>query len=273
MAESAPRKSYLVVVLVIIVALVVVIAKTTTKRNAGPQPQSQTAQAPAEKPIAKTAAAVPPDSTKIGAPEPAPAADAASVSESKATAKPARTKQAAPAANAKPQPPPSPEPAPAADAASVSEPKATAKPAPTKQAARAANAKPQPPASPEPEPEPEPPTPQEPAAKEVAPLPSSKLAECLKSGRPTMADFGAGWCSPCRRMEPVLVEAATKYQGKANVVYVDTDKYANVARSYRIVSIPTQIFFDAKGEKVSQHIGYWSIEDVGRALAAAGVAE
>ena len=108
---------------------------------------------------------------------------------------------------------------------------------------------------------------------EVEPLPGSKLAECLKSGRPTMADFGAGWCKACKMMEPVLVEAATKYEGKANVVYVDTDKYSQVARSYRISSIPTQIFFDAKGEKVSQHIGYWPIEDVARALAAAGVAE
>jgi len=120
---------------------------------------------------------------------------------------------------------------------------------------------PQPEAAPQPEPKPE------------GPLPGSKLAECLKNGRPTMADFGAGWCSPCRRMEPVLVEAATKYEGKANVVYVDTDKYAQVARSYHIATIPTQIFFDAKGQKVSQHIGYWPIEDVGRALAAAGVAE
>jgi hypothetical protein len=80
MAESAPRKSYLIVVLVIIVALVVVIAKTTTKRKAGAQPQSQTAQAPAESPIENIAAAVPPDSTKIGAPEPAPAAHPAPVS-------------------------------------------------------------------------------------------------------------------------------------------------------------------------------------------------
>ena len=230
MAKPAPRKSYLIVVLVIIVALVVVIAKTTTKHEAGPQPESQTAQAPAESPVAKIAAAVPADSTKVGAPEPAPA------TEPETTAKPASPSEAAPAAKPKP----------AADQPSA--PSAAA-------------------------PEPKEPAADEPPAKEIEPLPASKLAECLSNGRPTMVDFGASWCRPCQMMEPVLVHAATRYDGKANVVYVDTDKYPQIARSYRIASIPTQIFFDAKGWQVSQHIGYWPIEEVGRALAAAGVAE
>ena len=217
MAESAPRRSYLIVVLVVLAVLVVVIAKTKAKHKAGPEPQSQTAQLPAEDLVPQTAAAVPADSTEVGSPAPA----------------------------------------------------TTAKPLPPNEASPAAGAGPQPPAPPEAEP----PTPQEPAKTEIEPLPGSKLAECLKSGRPTMADFGAGWCQACKLMEPVLVEAATKYEGKANIVYVDTDKHPDLARSYRIASIPTQIFFDAKGEKVSQHIGYWPIEEVARALAAAGVAE
>jgi len=242
MAQPAPRKSYLILILVVLAAFVVIIAKTSAKHKAGPNPQSQTAQLPAESPVAKIAAAVPADSTTVGAPEPAPPAQPPAADEPEATAKPTPPSEAAPA--------PKPEPA----AGQPSAPSA---------------ADPKPPAPPVAEPA----TPQEPAKKEVQPLPGSKLAECLKSGRPTMVDFGAGWCRPCQMMEPVLVQAATKYEGKANVVYVDTDKYADVARSYRIASIPTQIFFDAKGEKVSQHIGYWPIEDVGRALAAAGVAE
>jgi len=233
MAEPAPRKSYLIVVLVIVVALVVVIAKTTTKHNAGPQLQSQTAQLPAENPVAKIAAAVPADSTKVGAPEPPPATEPPAADEPEATAKPTPPNEAAPAPKPQPPAPPKAEPA-------------TAQ---------------------------EPLTPQEPAKKEVEPLPGSKLAECLESGRPTMADFGAGWCQPCKMMEPVLKEAARKYQGKANIVYVDTDKFPQIARNYKIRAIPTQIFFDAKGEKVSEHIGYWPIEDIARALAAAGVAE
>lgn len=242
MVEPAPRKSYLILILVVLAAFVVIIAKTSAKQKAGPNPQSQTAQLPAEGPVAKIAAAVPADSTTVGAPEPAPPAQPPAADEPEATAKPTPPSEAALA--------PKPEPA----AGQPSAPSA---------------ADPKPPAPPAAEPA----TPQKPAKKEVQPLPGSKLAECLKSGRPTMVDFGAGWCKPCQMMEPVLVQAATKYAGKANVVYVDTDKYADVARSYRIASIPTQIFFDAKGEKVSQHIGYWPIEDVGRALAAAGVAE
>jgi len=242
MAQPAPRKSYLILILVVLAAFVVIIAKTSAKHKAGPNPQSQTAQLPAESPVAKIAAAVPADSTTVGAPEPAPPAQPPAADEPEATPKPTPPSEAAPAPKLEPA------------AGQPSAPSA---------------ADPKPPAPPVAEPA----TPQEPAKKEVQPLPGSKLAECLKSGRPTMVDFGAGWCRPCQMMEPVLVQAATRYDGKANVVYVDTDKYADVARSYRIASIPTQIFFDAKGEKVSQHIGYWPIEDVGRALAAAGVAE
>jgi len=94
------------------------------------------------------------------------------------------------------------------------------------------------------------------------PLPGSKFEECLKSGRPTMADFGAGWCKPCKMMEPVLKEAAGKYEGKVSIVFVDTDEYGPLAKQYRVAAIPTQVFFDAKGKEVGRHVGYYPIEEL-----------
>jgi len=103
------------------------------------------------------------------------------------------------------------------------------------------------------------------------PLPSSKLAECLKSGRPTMADFGKHWCVPCKMMVPVLKQAAQDYWGKANIVFVDLEQSGDLGRQYRIVTMPTQIFFNAKSEEVSRHMGYMGTEDIERELAALGV--
>ena len=116
---------------------------------------------------------------------------------------------------------------------------------------------------------------QEPAApaepRQEKPLSGAKLAECLASGRPTLVEFGANHCPACRRMEPVIEEAAAKYKGKAHVVYVDVVPYARVAHKYGIRLIPTQIFFGSDGKEATRHIGYYPLTDIARELAALGV--
>jgi thioredoxin 1 len=109
--------------------------------------------------------------------------------------------------------------------------------------------------------------------KPAQPLPGAKFEESLKSGRPTMADFGAGWCKACKLMEPVLQIAAAKYEGKVNIVFSDTDEYGAVAKRHRVVAIPTQIFFDGKGEEVGRHVGYYPIEDLDAQLRSLGLIE
>jgi thioredoxin 1 len=103
------------------------------------------------------------------------------------------------------------------------------------------------------------------------PLSGSELAACLKSGRPTLADFGMGWCEPCKMMVPVLEQAARDYAGKANIVSVELQEYGELGREYRIVTMPTLIFFNEKGEEVSRHMGYMGTEDIERELATLGV--
>ena len=192
-----------------------------------------------------------------------------------------------------PKSPSPPEPAAVAQAPQTQTPVAPAGPPPSAAGIPAEGERP--PTSPEPAPpeptqaEPQPPAPEsvpreEPApeaapAEEtpqaspepVEPLPGSKLAECLRNGRPTMADFGAGWCRPCKQMDPVLAEAAAKYAGKADILYVDTDEYGSLARQYGIRLIPTQIFFDSEGKEVSRNTGVFPIDDIDRQFADLGV--
>ena len=88
------------------------------------------------------------------------------------------------------------------------------------------------------------------------------LTDALKSGRPTVADFGKGWCRPCKMMVPVLKQAARELAGKANVVYVDMEKYPKLAEQHRISIMPTQIFFDTDGKEVTRHIGFMALTDI-----------
>jgi len=108
----------------------------------------------------------------------------------------------------------------------------------------------------------------------AADLPSAtdaSLLAALASGRPTVADFGARTCIPCKKMAPILSELDREYKGKANVLFTDVHEGRNLAANYRIQMIPTQIFFDATGKEVKRHIGFMDKADILKELKAAGL--
>lgn len=109
------------------------------------------------------------------------------------------------------------------------------------------------------------------AERPQGPLPGSTLTDCLRSGLPTLADFGLGTCKACQAMAPILKQAAEDYWGKANVVFVELDRYPGLAAQYRIAVMPTQILFDASGDQVDSHLGFMDREEIDRRLAALGV--
>ncbi len=69
-----------------------------------------------------------------------------------------------------------------------------------------------------------------------------------------MIDFHAEWCSPCKILSPIVEEIANDYEGRAMVAHADVDQTPNLARQYRILSIPTVMFFK-NGELVESSIG------------------
>ena len=52
----------------------------------------------------------------------------------------------------------------------------------------------------------------------------SKFSEIINSEMPTLVDFSAEWCGPCKMMAPILKEVASKVDGKAKIIKVDIDK-------------------------------------------------
>ena len=100
---------------------------------------------------------------------------------------------------------------------------------------------------------------------------NAAIRAALSSGKPTVADFGARTCIPCKKMAPVLEELNRELKGKANVLFTDVWASPVLAKEYRVQMIPTQIFFDAKGKEIKRHMGFLDKQDILKELQAAGL--
>ncbi len=59
---------------------------------------------------------------------------------------------------------------------------------------------------------------------------------------PTIIDFYADWCGPCKMVAPILEELAEEYKGKINIYKVDTEVEQELSAVFQIRSIPSMLF-------------------------------
>ena len=78
--------------------------------------------------------------------------------------------------------------------------------------------------------------------------------EVLQSSQPTLVDFWAEWCGPCKMLGPILDELADEYAGRVKIGKVNVDDSQTLAAQYGIRSIPTLLLFN-QGQIADQLVG------------------
>ncbi len=79
-------------------------------------------------------------------------------------------------------------------------------------------------------------------------------AEVLKAAKPTLVDFWAEWCAPCKQVGPILEEISEEMKDQIIVAKHDIDSEPNMPTKYGVRGIPTMLLFKS-GELKATKVG------------------
>ena len=79
-------------------------------------------------------------------------------------------------------------------------------------------------------------------------------SDVIKSNKPTVVDFWAEWCGPCKQIGPVLEEISDEMKEQVVIAKHNIDQEPNTPTKYGIKGIPTMLLFKG-GELKATKVG------------------
>ena len=83
---------------------------------------------------------------------------------------------------------------------------------------------------------------------------SSFDKDVLASNLPTLVDFWAEWCGPCKQIGPILEEISKEKINLIKIVKINIDENPNTPQKYGVRGIPTLMFFN-NGNLIDTKVG------------------
>ncbi len=93
----------------------------------------------------------------------------------------------------------------------------------------------------------------------------ANFSELVKSETPTLVDFYADWCGPCKMMAPILTELKSQVGDRARIIKIDVDKNPAIANLFQIRGVPTLALFK-NGELVWKQAGVVQADGLRRVI-------
>ncbi len=80
----------------------------------------------------------------------------------------------------------------------------------------------------------------------------TSFKDLINRKTPTLVQFSAEWCGPCKAMAPILKDVARKVGDKGHIIKIDVDRNPAIAQKFRIMSVPTFMLFQDGKKKWAQ---------------------
>jgi len=95
---------------------------------------------------------------------------------------------------------------------------------------------------------------------------ANKFSDIINNDTPTLVDFFAEWCGPCKVLKPILETLKTKMGERVTILKIDVDKSPEAANAYHIQGVPTLILFK-NGQIKWRQSGVVSAQELERVIA------
>ena len=83
----------------------------------------------------------------------------------------------------------------------------------------------------------------------------------LEAAKVALLDVWATWCGPCKAIAPIVEELSEEYAGKIEFFKADADENPELAKKFRVMSIPNLMIFK-EGTIASRHVGFQDAEEL-----------